>query len=108
MVTSRSNNRCQRTLPTLIVPPAPLTYRAAQPILPRRIASKGEAMLDRYQDTAPPADWKPKSALFKWLWAKLEQEQLAAMRTPLSGQVTCPHCRTCFPVRLEVSGFEDE
>lgn len=65
-------------------------------------------MLDRYADTAPPADWKPKSPFFKWLWAKLEMEQLAAMRTPLQGQVTCPRCRECFPVRLEVSGFEEE
>lgn len=65
-------------------------------------------MLDRYADTAPPAGWKPRSPFWKWLMAKLEAEQLAAMRTPLSGQVTCPNCRSCFPVALQVTGFEDE
>ena len=59
------------------------------------------------RDTAPPPGWQPKSPFFKWLWAKLDTELLAALKVPVSGRVTCPHCRESFPIALHVSGFEE-
>ena len=59
------------------------------------------------QDLAPPGGWVPKSPFFKWLMAKVEAAQLAALRIPVSGEITCPSCEAKIPVSLHISGFEE-
>lgn len=65
------------------------------------------ALEQPYRDTAPPPGWQPKSPFFRWLWAKMDEASLAALKIPISGRVTCPNCRTAFMVSLHVAGFEE-
>ena len=52
---------------------------------------------DRYADTAPPPDWKPKSAFFKAIWAKAHFD-LTHKRVTL----TCPCCGEQMTVQIKV------
>lgn len=56
----------------------------------------------RYRDTAPPADWQPKSAFFKALWRRLDMELLERIKIPLAGRMTCPHCQKTFAVSVHM------